>query len=122
MNVALEKRDSLEDRWNYVVKSQPERGGGRMQYDFQLYPGKLGKLKRRSDGQFHIVAIGDATSASDFWGIPYKAVSTVLTETNLTHDGRWRFHIEGGSFVIYPGQGQRAEVRVQEYYSVLPPV
>ena len=122
MNSALKNKGALETL-NYVVKSQPERAGGRVQYDYQLYPGKLVKLNRRTGGDFRIIAIGDLHTENDFWNIPYKEVSKLLTEESLTHDRRWRFHIKQGSFVVFPGgRGQRIQVRVEQYHGAPLPI
>jgi hypothetical protein len=103
MNTASQAHTILR-KSHYAVESATERVGYRKQYDYQLYPRSMKKLlKKTGEDLLRIIPIGDADVAGDFWVIPYRVLSDLLTESNLTHDGRWRFHIENQRFVLYPG-------------------
>jgi hypothetical protein len=91
-----------------------------MQYDYQVYPKKAGRLNRASNGQFRIIAVGDQTKEADFWTVPFEAVSHLLLREHLTHDRRWRFHIEQGQFVLYPGGDPIMGPDVKQFYGILP--
>ena len=117
MNTASQAKPILR-KSHYAVESATAREGYRKQYDFQLYPRSLKKLlKRTGEDLLRIIPIGDSDVARDFWVIPYSVLSDLLVDENLTHDDRWRFHIEAHRFVLYPGGRMRlGELDVRQYY------
>ncbi len=123
MNTASQAKTILR-RFHYAVESATAREGYRKQYDYQLYPRSLKKLlKKTGEELFRIIPIGDSDVAGDFWVVPYRVLSDLLVEANLTHDGRWRFHIEDQRFVLYPGGRVRlGEIDMHLYYGAQLPL
>jgi len=117
MNIASQAKTILR-KSHYAVESATAREGYRKQYDYQLYPSSMRKLlKKTGEELLRIIPIGDAEVAGDFWVIPYRVISDLLVPANLTHDGRWRFHIEDQKFVLYPGGRVRLGERdMQQYF------
>jgi hypothetical protein len=117
MNTASQAKKILR-KLHYAVRSATAREGYRKQYDYQLYPSCVKELLAKTGEELlRIIPIGDADVAGDFWVIPYRVISDLLVPANLTHDGRWRFHIEDQKFVLYPGgRVRRGERDMQQYY------
>lgn len=103
---------------HYAVESATARKGHRKQYDYQLYPAPLRSLlETTGEKEMKIIPIGDAEVDGDYWVIPYELLRDMLIHGNLTHDRRWRFHIENHLFVIYPGSSRRlGNLDVRQYY------
>ena len=103
------------------------------QHYYQLHPKRTMKLVRKTgETLLRIIPIGDSDTDGDYWVIPFTVLKDLLVPENLTHgiskDGverrpRWLFHVlDGGRFVLYPGERKTLETDVRLYRSAQLPL